>query len=364
MAKNMYRHLLVPDTLFETFPPSPFYEDVASADPLGVDDAMKDLPSLNEEGNVPVIAELVACSVDNSACIKNPGPVEAMASLRDMDILASSLMKHGPNPLSTVNGLEDEFIRMGQLTSSLPRMTVYGYAVGNPRYERRRSFTGSEQEGVFIDALALGVTALDGAFERMAEVDLKCEGKGLEAALSQATKGLEATKYAMVDVIRKITPEFFTSQIKPYFEPFIIDGSVVDAANGAQMPLTPIDQMLWGCDDDDPDYQEYFAHNSASLSQSQLQSLENFTRHSGGKSITSWLVEHRDERQVAVRSAIEILKTTRKFRYPHRQTARRNFGLRPRGSTGSGSYDVAILDTLIEKTENAISRLENSNYSK
>ena len=193
---------------------------------------------------------------------------------------------------------------------------------------------------------------------------MKCEGKGFEAALSQATKGLEATKYAMVDVIRKITPEFFTSQIKPYFEPFIIDGSVVDAANGAQMPLTPIDQMLWGCDDDDPDYQEYFAHNSASLSQSQLQSLENFTRHSGGKSITSWLVEHRDERQVAVRSAIEILKTTRKFRYPHRQTARRNFGLRPRGSTGSGSYDVAILDTLIEKTENAISRLENSNYSK
>ena len=290
-AEGLQQHLTIQGSVSVPCALTNSYEDVASADPLKVDVVMKDLPNYNHEGKVSAIVEAAAYAVDNSVAIENPTPYEALASLRDMDILASSLMRHGSDSLEVIDGLEGQLIRMGEVASSLPRMTVYSYAVGNPLDGRRRSFTGSEQEDVFIDALAKGIVALDGAVQSMGKIDLEGGGSGMEAALTQATYGLEATKDAIVEVIRKVTPQFFSSQIKPYFESLIIGGEVVNAASGAQMPLTAIDRMLWGCDDDDPTYQQYFAHNNAGLSQIQQRALDNFMHCNGGRSVTAWLVK-------------------------------------------------------------------------
>jgi hypothetical protein len=351
-------HQPISDTVAGAYLRVPTYEAVASADPLQVDVVMRDLPNYNRNGEVSAIAQAAAYAVNNSATIEDPTPIEALASLRDMDVLVSSLIRHDSDSLGAIDGLEDQFIRMGRAASSPPRMTVYSYAAGNPVDDRRRSFTGSEQEDVFIDALAQGIVVLDGTVQSMSRIDLEGDGNDMEAALNQATHSLEVTKDALVEVIRKVTAEFFTCQIKPYFEPLVIGGEVVNAASGAQMQLIAIDQMLWGCEDDNPTYQQYFAHHSASLSQVQGRALDNFMQQNGGRSITGWLAEHKDEYPAATHAAVGLLKMTRKFRYPHRQIAKKNFELRPDGSTGSGSNDITLLDILIEKTEDALSKIE------
>ena len=180
--------------------------------------------------------------------------------------------------------------------------------------------------------------------------------------LDTARERFKGMVNAIGQVHRKITPEFFTTQLRPYFEPKEVDGKRYLSPGGAQMPILLIDLILWGSDCEDSIYQRYWAENIA------YQPL--FLRQRG-KSIMAQpsLMRHAlraferlkssvtaEELEIFKRSVSSLegmLLILEKFRHQHLRVAEANMLIRPDGSVGSGGYDTEILELLIRKVREA-----------
>lgn len=340
----------------------PSYEQVASLDPLKTDQIMEYLPELNSQGDIDAIREATQYATAGTEALAMPSRAEALATIRDLDFLASSLMRHGEQPLDTIPGLEAQLIRMGAVANTVPRGTVFTYAAANPNGERRRSFTGSHEEEAFIDSVTRSIIALDGAVEGLGKTSLGNDAR-LSQALWRSGEAMDEMIDSIVQVRRTVSPEFFTFQMRPYFEPLVINGESLTGAGGAQMQLVAVDRMLWGCEDKSPDYEGFFAENFIYLTPVQQEALSDYVRVNGDKSIVGWLNENPGQYPETTDAAIDLLKKIKKFRYPHRRIAQDNFKLRPNDAVGSGTYQPAILDVLIEKTEASIGILEESRHA-
>jgi len=336
-----------------------FYQEIANADPLNLDNAIFFLPQLNKDGNTEVIKEILFYSLNASKNMSSQ--TEAIASLRDIDFLAGSLIRHGIDPLTCIPGMEEELLRLGNIAETAPRGTVFTYAVVNPAGNRQRTFTGSVEEIRFIEATKEGVLALDHGLNALSLCFL-ANDEELGLALQNTSIDMDQMISSILRVRRNISPEYFTNEIRPYFEPLIIDGKKIAGAGGAQMQLLAIDRILWGVNDVDKDYQKFFTENLLYLTPMQRSAVNRFLDNNGNKSITFWLENNPGKFDRSREGALSLLNKIRKFRYPHRKVAQDNFKIRPKDSLGSGLYNTDILDILISKTENATRRIEESAY--
>jgi hypothetical protein len=315
------------------------------------------LPELNAQGAVEAIVEATVYATGNAASLASPSRADALASIRDLDFLASSVLRHNQNPLEIVDRLEEQLVRLGGVAKSVPRGTVFTYAAANPSGERRRSFTGTQEEEVFIGAVIRSILALDGAMDGVGQIALS-NVAGLQEVLVGSSVAMDEMIDSIVEVRRTVSPEFFSFQMRPYFESLVIDGQKLTGSGGAQMQLLAVDRMLWGCEDDDSGYNDFFDDNWRYLTPVQQGALDNYLRLNGGRSIVSKLTDGSEVSNDTRDAAIGLLKKIKKFRYPHRKIAQDNFRLRPSDAVGSGSFKPDILDVLIEKTETSISLIE------
>lgn len=341
----------------------PSYADVAVLDPLRVDEAMTTLPNLNSRGDLDSLRMLTAFAVSMASTIESPDKAEALAAIRDLDFLASSVLRHGEDPVRSVFGLEGQLLRMGAVADTIPRGTVFTYASANPSNQRRRYFTGQHEEEVFIDSVTRSIAALDGAVYTLSVAEL-----GMDASLAEALERSSEAMHEMVESIvrvkRTVSPEFFTFQMRPYFEPLTVGGRTLTGAGGAQMQLVAIDRMLWGCEDRTLEYERFFQENSMYLTPVQRAALARYEEINGNQSIVGWLYKNRGSFPAAHDAALNLLNDVRKFRYPHRRVAQDNFKIRPNDAVGSGTYKPDILDVLIEKTEASIAMLREADNDK
>lgn len=202
----------------------------------------------------------------------------------------------------------------------MPRSTITTYAGANPDGARRRSFTGSTQEELFIDGLKSSYVRLEIATQAMSRVDLDDPAKrGLAQALEAASHGMDAMIGSIIDVRRNISPEYFTNVMRPYFEPLTIGGKLYSAAGGGQLQLVVVEAMLWGLDDNDEEWRGFYEENYPYLSPAQRTALSDFEAQNGGKSILGKVAEEDEAGTVNPRLVTqleEVLRKIRKFRYP------------------------------------------------
>lgn len=338
----------------------PSYEEIARRDPLGLDPVMQALPILNERGDLDGIKE---ATVYASRILQDRELIEradALAVIRDVDFLTSSMLRHGENPFDHVPKLEESLIRAGSVANTVPRGTVFTYAAANPSGERRRSFTGSTEEDTFISAVTRSVVALDGSVDKMGGISPITTDQQLQRILTGSSEAMDEMVRSIVEVKRVVSPEYFTFNMRPYFESLEIGGRSYTGSGGAQIQLVAIDFMLWGCEDTDPDYLKFFEENLQYLTPTQQRSLEQYLRTNGNQGIVSLVADSASYDNSTRQSAVDLLRKVKKFRYPHRKVAQDNFRLRPDDAVGSGSYKPDILDVLISKTQLAIERVEES----
>ncbi|HCH34925.1 MAG: PrnB [Candidatus Saccharibacteria bacterium GW2011_GWC2_48_9] len=330
------------------------YHDIAELDPLSLDEIMILLPELNRRQDVEsintVLSEVVCTSQYNVVSQE-----DALAALRDLDFLASSLLRHGAQPLQSVDGLEGELMRLGNVAGTIPRGTVFTYASINPLDERMRSFTGTTEEALFIDSVRNGTLALDLALTSLSDKSMY-DDEGMAEALTTSAAAMDTMIASIINVYHTITPEFFSEQMRPYFEPLVIGGRKFTGAGGAQMQLLAIDRVLWGNNETDPEYQGFFNENYEYLTPTQKESLGHFLTRNSQTTLVEWLESHPDEYPQMRQETVSLLRKIKKFRYPHRRVAKGNFNIRKKGAVGSGSYTPDILDVLISKTEESILR--------
>jgi monodechloroaminopyrrolnitrin synthase len=334
---------------------------VAGLDPLGADAFLaSELPRLNEANDMSALVVRARGFVPEPYSIARMSRVAAMASTRDLAMIASSMQRRQVG-LGEVPGLEEALLRLAALTGEIPADSVYSYGPRNPLGERTRRFTNQPGEMVFIDSFRLGMANLPVALDLLVDAHkLSIFDRHYVQCLRTADDFIGQMVDAIVAVHRRITPEFFTGTMRPFFDPKTIGGRMYLAPGGAQMPLIVIDQLLWGVEVCEAEYAKYFFEN---LEYQPQHVRELAVRLADRPSLVLLACSEArgcsDLGPVALTSlrALErVLATLSKFRRPHKKVADDNLAVRPDDAKGSGGYQADILEYLIEKIR--LARLE------
>lgn len=291
--------------------------------------------------------------------IRKMSEVSAMAAARDLNMFASALTKHNV-PFRVVPHLETLLILLSEKTWEVPTDTVFGYGPRNPVGPRRRMFTGTAEEGLFIQSFTDGMNSLLIALAGLETVQMMSIADArYEIIMHQASQGLNGMISAIESVWHKITPQFFTQRLRPFFEPKTIGSRTYFAAGGAQMPVTMIDLLLWGIEESNRLYISYRNENLQYLPQSYRRKTEAMLQ---GKSLLRSIQDEigagvldgsRDRARESIRSVLSFTEQMVKFRTLHLRVAKANMAIRPAGSKGSGGYDMMLLRYLLRKTNEA-----------
>lgn len=328
------------------------YETVANLDPLNFDAFAMGLPKYNEANDINGLTRQYEDMLASADCIHPLAAPEATAALRDLDFVAGSLLRHRASKTVESRDAQAILLRLGEQANTVPRGTVFTYAASNPSDAlRRRSFTGSPEEELFIRAVQRGIHALDTVMNDVSEA-----GQG-HSGLGRANTNMQVMVDSIVEVKRSISPAFFTHEMRPYFDSITVGGVSYAGAGGAQMQLVGIDRMLWGADNKNNDYQSYYDDNVRYLMPEQRAQIKDFEAITDNKSLVT-LIKEKELPADMTLGTLGLLRTMKKFRYPHRKVANDNFAIRQAGAHGSGNYTPTVLDSLIDWTEEAIKELE------
>ncbi len=330
-------------------------EKVAAIDPLGADPVMVFLPRWNETGNLEEIIHATTQLIHSSTMPTNR--TEAMAGLRDLGMFAGSLRRHGYEPVEYVMGLEEVLLRYGGIADGVPRDTFFSYTLGNPSGERRRRFTNLPEEEIFISSLSKGLVAQQETLLRLVEVySLDLKSSIFSERIEEAIANFDGNVHAMADVYRSISPDVFTNQMRPFFDPIKVQDREYLAPAGSQMPMLLIDYLLWGSNDNSEEYRNFFNHTLPYLPK-ECRELSTLISLQG--SLLSRVKVHLERKEpttdekISLDSIIKFINRVIAFRRPHMSIAEANFKLREPEAVGSGGYSMEILEYLFGKTVEA-----------
>ncbi len=339
-------------------------QQISTADPLLADEACAALPGLNERGDTSALLHILNQLIIRARNIEAPGFIDTSAAIRDICMFGGSLVRFGIEPEDVVTEFGATLIRLSaHINAQIPRDSFTDYTVRNPTGQRERKFTSVDEEVIFIASLRQGMKALDRCVEYLVQAYLHPLASSEFAQYCQgATSAFQEMIDAIVKVKRTITPEAFTHNIRPYFEPFKVDGKPYGAPSGAEMSILNLDQILWGADSQEELYRIYFQANVARLPSV----FRELGRIFEGRQPLIALVKDRmtsggalraDERE-SIEELHQFLTKIYSFRMPHYKVAEDNVKLRlqetmgekeVKGSSGFGLAEVKyVLEQTIE----------------
>lgn len=327
----------------------------AFLDPLSLDSSLGRLPAMNNELNpVGAVSELLehTPSPDETSAFSE---AEAFAAIRDLGFIAATIRRYGLQPSEISPELEESLLLCGRVTGNVPRDTVFTYVSANPRGDRERRFTDIPEEAMFIEGCRSGMDSADRALQQLLQTaDLELANPLFAQSMRSASNDFAEMVQAIVSVRESITPEVFTHELRPFFDPYTVGGKEYFGPGGAQMPILLIDQVVWGSDCKDAEYREYFDENRKYLP-GHLKALLTKVgqRPSVAQRIRTALLEPGAKPETVVDSLTatqNFLSGLISFRMPHLSLAKSNFAIREKEDLGSGGYKPTILEHLVAQT--------------
>jgi hypothetical protein len=333
---------------------------VAALDPLDADPVFGVLPVWNRAGDAASIRLALADIAPSRERVSVMTVPEAIAALRDLGMLASSLMRHGVDFTAVIPGLEPRLIELGAKVDMVPRDTVYHYGVWNPAGPRERSFTGDPAEASLIDAARTAAPAIDATLQQLiATLDEPLSSPTFAEGCRDATDRLAQILCSIGKAKREIPPLFFAQTLRPYFTDLRIGGATYAGASAAPLSVCIVDHLLWSSDCADRafcDFQlEQIRYNLPRWRRLYASTL-------GQPSLTTRLLAAAKrgppptaEAFAAVASVLQVLLI---FRGRHRYVAMRAYDERIRlFEVGSGGHGTNTLEHLFALTRGAFKSL-------
>ena len=345
---------------------------VQELDPLSLDSFLENsLHIANKTGNVQGIVDVVNFLDLTPSTLARFSLEESLAAVRDLNMIFSSLRRHNYD-FKQNNKIEQALILLANRTNEVPTDTVFSYGTRNPQGPRIRTFTSLPEEKLFIGSFKEGMVKLPIAIKALEGLtNLRIDDARFGENIKLAQGAFEEMVTAIVKVRKTITPELFTNELRPYFEPKSVDGKTYQAPGGAQMPIVLIDQLLWGSSVDEEMYKHYFNENMQYLPVFLRKKADMFSQikpivdriNEDLKNLSVYNTAALAIVQQSLTSILSLLLFIEKFRIPHMKIAEENIRIRPKGSVGSGGYDTVILKFLLDHTTES-KRLIISNLSK
>lgn len=326
---------------------------VGVLDPLGADAVLARLPLMNADADVPALARTLAELLPSAELLARFTIDGCLAAMRDLGIVLGSLRRHDVEAVDVVAGLEPVLLELGRRTDMVPRDTVYHYTSWNPVGPRRRMYTGDTEESLLIDSPRITLGPLADAVAlctRLSEMDVE-EMPGPLGALAAHVRSFGES---MRMLRGRVTPEYFATTMRPYFQAVQIAGQAYLGPAAAHVPLFLVDIVVWAADRSAPDYVT-FQHETNPYLLPEWRPLP--ARWATRPSVVTRLgaAMREPEPTPAARSAAmacaEVLKGLIEFRGKHVAFARKAYdpgtGLYPYGS-GGGTLD--LLGTILDLT--------------
>jgi hypothetical protein len=233
-------------------------EAIRSQDPLNADLMLAHLPEMNRRADSGALVALLRQLAERALAETIATPEAAFAAMRDIGIVLGSLKRHGIEPVAAVPEIEPILVQLGKCTNMVPRDTVHHYTSWNPLGERRRSYTGEEQEFWLQDAVTAVFPSLSAS---LAVSDVLSTMSPNDARFGPLVAMLVDATGSMVNsidsVTKRVSPVFFAQVLRPYFEEITVAGQVYLGPAAAQAPLWLIDLCAWASDRNAPDYQAF-----------------------------------------------------------------------------------------------------------
>ena len=334
---------------------------IAEADPLGVDAAIQALPALNDRGDIAAIRDVTELAVTRIQHSMRSDFVYACAVIRDLCMFGGSLIRFGVEPSECVPGFSKALLELAAgAEATLPRDSFTDYTLRNPDGDRERRFSPQPEEEIFIDSLRQGMACLDYCLEDLI-LAYTCSFAEKEFATHcyAAADSFQTMIDVMVTVKKKITPEVFTHTIRPFFEPFTVDGVAYSAPSGAEMSILNVDLILWGLECKDAMYEKYMKANMLRLP---LIYHELYQQFEGLPSMTRRIQERflldeplSENERDSLRAIYYILTKIYSFRMPHYKVAEENVKLRLKETQGvevkgSGGFGIDEVKYVLDQT--------------
>jgi len=347
-------------------PDRPPYTESQALDPLGVDRFMQILPDLTRSGQLDVILNklrFITENFDQSNCASIP---HCFAALRDFDFLITSAHVLGANSYKGIQRLQEILEVLGRLTDHNPRGCNFTYGLFNPEDDRMRTFTGLNEERIFIHAIQKGTKGLDDSLLTLKRLSMvRVDSRDFEYLTDEITIQFAPMLPAVVEVLRKITPEVFSRQIVRFFVPLDINGKTYPGITGAQIQNVCIDLIVYGANSYSEQYYSYAARSLASMLPFQQSITRQILQQLQQTSLLNKierdiaLCENIDSAQAitSLNSLQRFLRKILRFRWAHRRLAQKNLPLRKK-ELGSGGYALDLLDDLIQITRIASLRID------
>ncbi len=334
---------------------------IAESDPLGVDAVMQALPALNDRGDIAAIRDVTELAVTKIQDSIRSNFVYASAAIRDLCIFGASLVRFGVEPSDCVPGFSKALLGLAAAAeATLPRDSFIDYTSRNPDGDRERRFSSQPEEEIFIDSLRQGMACLDYCLEDLV-LAYTCSFAEKEFATHcyAAADSFQTMIDGMVIVKKKITPEVFTHAIRPFFEPFTVDGEAYSAPSGAEMSILNVDLILWGLECKDELYEKYMKANMLRLPliyQELCQQFEGLPSLMSRVHERSLLEEPLSENELNSMCALyHLLTRIYSFRMPHYKVAEENVKLRLKETLGaevkgSGGFGIDEVKYVLDQT--------------
>lgn len=272
------------------------------------------------------------------------------AAVRDIDFLLSSLAVTRERVIDDYPAIEDFLLRVSLEHGILPRGSVYTYAIQNPEGDRLRTYTGTDEEKQFIDAVRRSGEALEEPTLSLVTSLSSPDNDKLMNTLDDLLIATEQLKNSMRKVMKVVSPEFFTSQLRPFFNPYYVGSEKLLGPGGAQLQVSLLDRLIHG--DADPQLEAFLKESIRYL---EPQHIDAYRTHiENGDATLLQLVEEGFINEENQRKINEVLISMERFRRPHLSLANANFELRSEYDVGSGGYRPEILESLLKRNSAGI----------
>lgn len=328
-------------------------------DPLSLDDFfISRLTELNKDRRTADLKKDCNALRLRSSELKSLSIQAAMAATRDLAMIASSCQRHAI-PFGEIPALEAGLLQLAEITGELPTDTVTTYGTRNPCGVRMRVFTHLAEEHAFIESFRAAMAELPRCLRALHICQcLSVFDPSCSEYLIIAREKFKAMVKAIISIKKVVTPEIFTHELRPYFDPKIIGGKRYFAPGGAQMPIILIDQAIWamnsiddgilkGYYEENISYQPALLRRCALLFQDKACLIHKITAELSGSQVSDGGLVFARQSLDALGKLIAIIA---QFRAIHLGIARENMAIRPVGSIGSGGYDIKILERLLFQT--------------
>jgi hypothetical protein len=349
---------------------------ISNLDPLKADDYMGRVPILNKQKDIRELASLAEYMMPSKSEIQVFNYYEANAATRDIGFLLGSLKRHGIEPARKIQDLGEKMNLLSEKTNLPPRDTLLHYTVWNPVGNRRRSYTGTEDENHLIDSVVIAMQPLVNAIHLLKRLhDIPIRSASFKHICDQMAVNFKKVIEGIVVARRKVSPSYFTEELRLYFDPIILNNQKYLGPGAVEMPMFVFDHLLWSSDCDNEEYQ-VFKETYVPYIHSEMRSIyyqfEN-RRSLLSKCCSAITNQNTDFDPItfkslkALRSCFRLLNS---FRMPHKKVAEEAYShLNDPTATeqhvnqayrnnGSGGYSPTILSHILQLTNQSAAKLD------